>query len=529
MPLDIGRVTHLTDQMHRSEDDSGDPIDNGFLLAADGARGHVWTDPATIGGGSVPWSYAQADGGLAGDGSTDDSAAYEAWMDTVTASGTQSGWFWFEPGTYLLSRALQSTGSINSQVRLPTVSTGSAQITLTFRGAARPPFAVHGPLPTPGGYSIIKSTLTGGTGTAAVISGGNGSYPGTQNNISVVVEDLICIAPVDPSLTFWNLAATQGGSIRNLYIATTDYNALPGSAPTHTNACGIKLPQVRNSNYTHVDGLNLYFYGTGLLQGELAIIRGLIISGCAVGVEFPGPGEHASLIVDMQVTDTPKVLKATGLHYCDILSYDFETGTGPGWSAIVYDLDDASNYLHGTARDYGYPSSHTFTKNGGTNFSSARIGALAAAVDLTAIDFLVGTASGLLSAEIAVGTTPGGELGNTWASPTVDTTHSGSSHAATQAAAEATAAAALAAHVASSGSGVTDHEHIGDIQFSGDGATTAFELPAAPFDAYSVQAYVAGVRLDVTLSGTLLTTMTFGSAPASGTNNIIVDLIAAAA
>lgn len=49
-------------------------------------------------------------------------------------------------------------------------------------------------------------------------------------------------------------------------------------------------------------------------------------------------------------------------------------------------------------------------------------------VDLTGIDFLVGTATGLLSGEIVAGTTPGGELGGTWGSPTVDATHSGSTH-----------------------------------------------------------------------------------------------------
>ena len=62
--------------------------------------------------------------------------------------------------------------------------------------------------------------------------------------------------------------------------------------------------------------------------------------------------------------------------------------------------------------------------------------------------YLVTTANATLSAEVVVGATPGGELGGTWGSPTVDATHSGSSHAAVQAAAEATAAAALSAHEA---------------------------------------------------------------------------------
>lgn len=42
--------------------------------------------------------------------------------------------------------------------------------------------------------------------------------------------------------------------------------------------------------------------------------------------------------------------------------------------------------------------------------------------------YLVTTAHAGLSAEVVVGATPGGELGGTWASPTVDATHSGSAH-----------------------------------------------------------------------------------------------------
>lgn len=44
-------------------------------------------------------------------------------------------------------------------------------------------------------------------------------------------------------------------------------------------------------------------------------------------------------------------------------------------------------------------------------------------------DYLVGTSNGSLSAEIVVGTSPGGELGGSWGTPTVDALHSGSYHA----------------------------------------------------------------------------------------------------
>lgn len=93
------------------------------------------------------------------------------------------------------------------------------------------------------------------------------------------------------------------------------------------------------------------------------------------------------------------------------------------------------------------------------------------------VNYLVGTASGDLSAEIVVGTTPGGELGGTWASPTVDATHSGSTHAATQAAAEATAASALSGHT-------------GDTTDAHDASAVSYDPTSSGMTATDVQAAI---------------------------------------
>jgi hypothetical protein len=60
-------------------------------------------------------------------------------------------------------------------------------------------------------------------------------------------------------------------------------------------------------------------------------------------------------------------------------------------------------------------------------------------------------------------------------------------------------------------------------RFNGDGSTTAFTLDVAPSSVFDIEVFVENVRQDpnsaYALSGT---TMTFTSAPASGTNNIYV-------
>lgn len=55
--MSIDRITHLIEQMHRSEDDAGDPIADGMLLAADGIRGQKWVDPGTLGGPSTVFDH----------------------------------------------------------------------------------------------------------------------------------------------------------------------------------------------------------------------------------------------------------------------------------------------------------------------------------------------------------------------------------------------------------------------------------------------------------------------------------------
>lgn len=82
---------------------------------------------------------------------------------------------------------------------------------------------------------------------------------------------------------------------------------------------------------------------------------------------------------------------------------------------------DASTLKHGLMQKYPGGSSN-YLREDGTWAAPSGSGAPAS------VDYLVGTADAGLSSEIVVGTTPGGELGGTWASPTVDATHSGSQH-----------------------------------------------------------------------------------------------------
>ncbi len=352
--------------------DAATPVDGDSLVWSD--VDNAWVPGAS---GTEGWSNVKACG-AAGDGVTDDTAAIRACIDSATASGTQSATIYFPPGTYLIGGALQDTGAFNAQIPLPTVAIGTStpQIVIKFMGAARPPFAVVPTQnePAPAGYSVLRSTLTGGTGTAAVFSAGNVGY----NNISVFVEKLICLSPSNPSLTFWNLQNSQGGGFQDVMVWTDDW--LGGVVPTHSNSYGVKMPGKGQSNYTYVVGLSVRNYYTGIRYGELCFAKGLQVSVCIVGIELPA-ADFPSVIEQVYFNGVPYALRATGgISPVDILDYSHEHyPSDPDW-ATIYDLDDPSDYLYGSIRwwnvEWSVGADHIFDVNGGANTSNAEVGPL---------------------------------------------------------------------------------------------------------------------------------------------------------
>lgn len=177
-------------------------------------------------------------------------------------------------------------------------------------------------------------------------------------------------------------------------------------------------------------------YLVGTSSGDLSAE---IVAGTAPGGELGGTwasptvdathsGSTHSAATDTHIADT------SDAHDASAISVDSTTlvGTGTDVQAVLEELDDGvANHLADTsdAHDASAVSVDSTTLAGtGTDVQAVFEEMDDDIAALKAVDYLVGTATGTLSGEIAVGTTPGGELGNTWASPTVDTTHAGSPH-----------------------------------------------------------------------------------------------------
>lgn len=263
-----------------------------------------------------------------------------------------------------------------------------------------------------------------------------------------------------------NTVVVEQDRVRVVYpfgsgLAATDHGSLAGLADDDHPQYQKESEKDQPSGYAGLDGSGLL---SGAVLPALALTSISVVASeaqmLALNVE---PGDVA-IRTDLTTTFILTALPASSLgNWTELITPTGAVTSVNGQTGVVTIPEDpaagtgglrtlgggaqqaaAGNHAHTAAAVAFTPAGTIAATDVQAAIEEVAAAATGAPTDGT---YLVATASGELSAEVVVGATPQGELGGTWADPTVDATHSGSSHASVQAAAEATADAALTAHV----------------------------------------------------------------------------------
>jgi hypothetical protein len=222
-------------------------------------------------------------------------------------------------------------------------------------------------------------------------------------------------------------------------LSTTTLNATAHRILDNVNQShGLSL--VANEDLTSDVSLNITLGGA---SRNLTITGNTTISGTNTGDQSGGnPTASAGLTAVNGVATTfmrsdgaPAISQAitptwSGLHIHNANVYVGNGSTGPGEIRLLEDTDNGSNYASFALPAAGIAANTVYILppddgNAGDQLTTNGTGTLTwqlpgAGSAPASVDYLIGTANGSLSSAIVVGTTPGGELGGTWASPTLD-------------------------------------------------------------------------------------------------------------
>lgn len=523
-----------TPTMEQLSDVDAVGITNGEVLVWDAASS-TWV-PSSIVSGS-PWFNVMNYGAL-NDGSTDDTTAINAAIAALNAAG--SGVLYFPAGTgYKVTAALTTitaTGTIlgdgieaskimftHATAVLFTATGGG----VTFRGlwlenSASTTNGAAIRITTNGNLNRYEDLLFGAWWVALDIQSGTawaarGLFIEAANKYGVkvtgtgpdwsIADSYFSAVTTSPDAAIY-IAPSTGGDGGGGKIVNTKINGDPatgyvtGIDLAMANGTATSILLVSNCSIENVsgDGIRATMTGTGRYSH-------ITITGCQVGLYSNNGGRAVKL-----TAATNGVFGANGS--LGIVTIDGSVLTTDGTARAAIELTKTDRVTLGDLQLSGFNA--RYTSSGDTNTTDAVGSGTVTSVALTVpAEFSIAGSPITTSGTLAI--TSANESANTvWAGPT-----SGS--------AAAPSFRALVAADIPAGVGTTDHEHIMNLWFSGDGSTTVFTLPAGAFDSQSVRVWVSGTLTDVTLSGAILDTMTFGSAPASATNNIVVDLVAAVA
>ena len=333
--------------------------------------------------------------GAAVDGSTNDTAA---WQAAITAAGAAGGGIVTssKAGVSVISGALQDTGGANSQLTLPSLHCMDAeQVTIVIRGPIAPPqdFSVIGATPLPDGHLVLKSTLASGTGSVLGGYGPSGSA-GNFTNVHLRMHDIAVRTVANPTISALGLDHVACVDLERVTVDPGSYSITGLTEPTTSTSVGINLPAIANGAHSTVKDCAVIGFYTGVKHSEHASLDDVSVWGCKVGFN-PVAANHASLYGRVGSYHCTTPLKFTGAHYLDVAQIQVEHAAS-GWAATTYDVDDASNYGKGFIRWQsvlaGVGDHNSFVLNGATGVTASRVGAVigSSSTDTEAVQDIIG-------------------------------------------------------------------------------------------------------------------------------------------
>lgn len=259
--------------------------DRGFGLAprrgpagAQGVQGQPGLLPAWIDVKAAPYNAA-------GDGSTDDTAAIQAAIDACATAG--GGTVYFPAGVYIIGGALQTThysvADYNAQLCLPFDGGTGGPLPITLLGPTPASVLTDSNLPgSPKQYAILKSTLTGATGTdPAMLATRQTEVSFGLNNITLRNLGFRC--PTNPTLGAVNLKTAWAHQIHDCAADAGEAYSGTLTQPTHPKATGFVMSTSDTSTPAYQTG-NLYVQGfySGVKGGNHVHFEDIECHGCYI-------------------------------------------------------------------------------------------------------------------------------------------------------------------------------------------------------------------------------------------------------
>lgn len=355
------------------------PIKNGVLqgdidFAGFHALNFGFQDANTVTAGAI---------GLVGDGVTDNTAALQAWINSVEAAKVNSTLL-VPDGIYIFSGALQDGGRRNAQILLPSNDITDPPYSITIKGY-HPLSYIPWPgvsMPSPKG-PIFRSTLATGGGTQPSFIGGMGP-PGSivspdLSFMTLCLENMIFQTVQDPLISCVNLSRYSVVELAGdvIIMAGTKVGSNDTVQPTHSGSRGLILPPNNSGMVQRGENVNVSNFYTGVAMGELTHIVNLACEMCIYALEF-GFAYHITLIDRIVDWWCKNGINMTDTHPFQVRQYDVERGADAQWFTRVNDIDDAGNKAVADITWWtvktGIGAQNVFTVNGGSGIKLRRLG-----------------------------------------------------------------------------------------------------------------------------------------------------------